>query len=79
MTQERIKWFYTKPLTEKELEDIADTILLDDIPLDNSVVTDVEGDDEDADNDNSYGFDDICENGSLNHLGSTSNHLPTTN
>ncbi|KAI4459028.1 hypothetical protein MML48_6g00000456 [Holotrichia oblita] len=69
MTQERVKWLYTKPLTDKGLEDIADKILLDDTPLDNNVLTDVEGDDEDDDNNNS----------SFNDLGSTSNQLPTTN
>ncbi|KAK9709150.1 hypothetical protein QE152_g26778 [Popillia japonica] len=34
---------------QAELQDIADTILLVDIPLDNSVLTDVEGEDNDKD------------------------------
>ncbi|KAK4877488.1 hypothetical protein RN001_009994 [Aquatica leii] len=47
MFRKTIKWIYKNPLTDAELQKIADEILLKDLPLDNGVLTDIEDDDDD--------------------------------
>lgn len=37
-----IKWYYKRLLSNEELNEIADQILLEDLPLDNNIDTDVE-------------------------------------
>lgn len=50
MDPKKIKWLSRKPLTPSELEDIAEQIFSEDLPLDNNFMTDEEmSDSEDAD------------------------------
>ncbi|XP_072380779.1 uncharacterized protein [Diabrotica undecimpunctata] len=52
MEHKKIKWFYNKPLSETELQDIANEIMAgDDLPLDNNFDTDIEESDNDSDTD----------------------------
>uniref|UniRef100_A0A6P7FFC7 Uncharacterized protein LOC114328839 n=1 Tax=Diabrotica virgifera virgifera TaxID=50390 RepID=A0A6P7FFC7_DIAVI len=52
MEHKKIKWFYNKPLSEAELQDIANEIMAgDDLPLDNNFDTDIEESDNDSDTD----------------------------
>ncbi|KAG5886486.1 hypothetical protein JTB14_034403 [Gonioctena quinquepunctata] len=44
---DNIPWLFKKPLTEKELQELADRILFEDLPLDNLEVTDIEDEEED--------------------------------
>ncbi|KAG5887545.1 hypothetical protein JTB14_000401 [Gonioctena quinquepunctata] len=46
---DNIPWLFKKPLTEKELQELADRILFEDLPLDNLEVTDIEEEDDDLD------------------------------
>lgn len=50
MAEKRIKWLYTKKvLSEQELEELANHILVEDLPLDNNLLTDEEDDGDDLD------------------------------
>ncbi|KAG5886223.1 hypothetical protein JTB14_006418 [Gonioctena quinquepunctata] len=46
---DNIPWLFKKPLTEKELQELADRILFEGLPLDNLEVTDIEDEEEDDD------------------------------
>lgn len=59
MDDKKIRWLYTKPLSASELQDIADKILTEDLPLDNNLLTDEdESDSEDTNPDSNNDFAD---------------------